>query len=363
MNIGDMVINVVFNGAEQASASIGKTEKSFDGLRKMSLELKAAIVATAYAAGKMITDSGERAADLQRTNAITGESVVLLQKYTHATEQAGLSGVALSQSVYGIQKAFAGINTMSGGPSELPLANMILSQTDQSQITPEEAQSEIGKGHLIEYLMPKLIAIAKAAKEHKEIPGIGPLSEAMALRAAESMGFNADTFAGAAEGAYDPANIQNQFATSEQNVKKRMHLYKGAVQIKQAVEYGTDQAAGAVDEIGDNAKKHLKKQFEKTLKDSKNLNFQKDFGGGANIGPIDEFLKQSNKKLLENAVAPSSRSVASSAPSEKPVQQNSFNINQVFNNVDKSDAQDVADSFKKEVVAAYRVATAQLQRG
>lgn len=117
MQVGEMFVKLGIKGDASATKGIDKVRGGLEDVKKMSLQAKAAIVGVVFGLQRLMTGSMQQGVALQQFANFTGMSTKALQQYQFAARQAGLQNEEITQSVVGMQSAFAQLK-LNKGPQE-----------------------------------------------------------------------------------------------------------------------------------------------------------------------------------------------------------------------------------------------------
>lgn len=121
MQIGELFVNLGIKGSDKTVGAITNVKKGLSETASVSLEAKAAIVSAMYALERLFQTSGSRGTSLTNFNALTGESVQMLQKWEYAGQQAGVSAQEFEGSLKAVKSAMTNMLLGKGAPEGLGL--------------------------------------------------------------------------------------------------------------------------------------------------------------------------------------------------------------------------------------------------
>ncbi len=138
LKVGEMFVNLGVNGSEKTVGALQATSKGMTGLKSMSLEAKAAIVATFYMIGKLVSETGRIGTGFLNFKALTGVSTKQLQQYQYALRQVGGSNEEMAQTFQTLQTAMMNMMAGKGAPATLAMMMTTL-RNNKVKIDPTES--------------------------------------------------------------------------------------------------------------------------------------------------------------------------------------------------------------------------------
>lgn len=106
-SVGELFVNLGIKGSDKTISAIVSVGDGMKGLASMSLEAKAAIIATLYALEKITQASVNFGNKMSNLSIFTGENVEILQQWGKAAEKAGVSFEDGTGSIKAMQMAMA----------------------------------------------------------------------------------------------------------------------------------------------------------------------------------------------------------------------------------------------------------------
>ncbi len=119
--IADLYIALGIQGAGKTIKALDDTGKGLKGLASLSLEVKAALLAAAYAMEKLMMGSAKAGSALQNFEAVTGLSTKKLQEWQYAGQQVGVAADDVAGSIKSVQGAMTKMLMNEGAPKGLAL--------------------------------------------------------------------------------------------------------------------------------------------------------------------------------------------------------------------------------------------------
>lgn len=117
--IANLLVNIGVKGDGQAEKSLKTVRTSLEDIKLSAVAVKAALIGTVYELQQMTAKSGDIGTSLSQFNALTGQSVVMLQKFQYAGRQAGASAEDVQSSIEGISQAASNMLTGKAPPEAL----------------------------------------------------------------------------------------------------------------------------------------------------------------------------------------------------------------------------------------------------
>lgn len=158
MKIGEFFVQLGVKGAEKTVGALSSIRTGMSDLGAMSLEAKAAILATAYALERLMASSGKTGTELTNFNALTGISAQTLQQYQFAAAQVGISNEEIASSFKSVQNVMTSMRFGKGAPEGMAMMMETLQRGGES-FDPNRAKTDI------EYVMRKLQEYANLEKD------------------------------------------------------------------------------------------------------------------------------------------------------------------------------------------------------
>jgi len=116
MKIGEAFVELLFQGGEQAKKELSHIKVGLKGIKEMSLETKAALLAVAYGLSSAFNAYGSKAMGLQEFGASTGLSTQKLQQWQVAAMGMGVSAEQVAGSMKNLQNITDNIDLNKGAP-------------------------------------------------------------------------------------------------------------------------------------------------------------------------------------------------------------------------------------------------------
>lgn len=140
-NIGDLYVNLGVKGSEKTVGALGDVKKGMGDIKSISLEAKAAILATVYGLEQMTSSSLQLGNSLQNTSTLIGVSEQVLYRYGTAARAVGGTLEDVQGSFEKIFDLGAKIATGQSRPKGLEYINSILGPMGKA-ITQQEMEQD-----------------------------------------------------------------------------------------------------------------------------------------------------------------------------------------------------------------------------
>lgn len=126
MKIAEMFVNLGINGTEKTVGAIEGVKKGMGGLKDMSLEAKAALLAVFYAVGRLVSSTGTVGTGLLNLGTILGISTKQIQQYDYAARQMGMTNQDLEGSLKSLQGTMTKTLMGEGAPKGLGRVSLLV---------------------------------------------------------------------------------------------------------------------------------------------------------------------------------------------------------------------------------------------
>lgn len=140
MEIGQLFLNLGIKGADKTVGALTNVKKGLGEVGSMSLEAKAGILGAMYALEQLFASSGRAGTDLTNFNAVTGESVQMLQQYQYAARQVGVSNSDVESSFKTLQSAMAKTAMGQAPPAGLAQVSLALQRAGLGGINQKDVE-------------------------------------------------------------------------------------------------------------------------------------------------------------------------------------------------------------------------------
>lgn len=154
-SIGEFFVNLGVKGSEKTLGALTSVKTGISDLSNISLEAKAAILATVYALERLMSSSAKTGTNIQNFNSLTGISGKTLQQYQYAAAQVGISNEEMAGSFKSIQNVMTAMRFGKGAPEGMA---MLMGKLG-GNFDPNRAKTDT------EYVMRKLQEYANLEKD------------------------------------------------------------------------------------------------------------------------------------------------------------------------------------------------------
>jgi len=116
MQVGELFVAIGVKGVEKTVSAFENVYKGIDGVKKVSLEAKAAILSAIYAFEKLSQSAIQTGTHLGSVASYLGIGVKELQQWEYAAQQAGISNEQFESSLMSVYKVISDIRSGEGAP-------------------------------------------------------------------------------------------------------------------------------------------------------------------------------------------------------------------------------------------------------
>lgn len=117
MNIGELFVNLGIKGGKDTQNTLKGVKGGMKDIKSVSIEAKAAIVATIYTLKNLMQQSTQNGVALTQFSNLTGQSTKKLQQWQYANKMAGGTAEEVTGVVTSMQQAFAQLE-LGEGPAK-----------------------------------------------------------------------------------------------------------------------------------------------------------------------------------------------------------------------------------------------------
>jgi hypothetical protein len=206
MNIGELFVNLGVKGGGETQKTLKGVKGGMKDVKSMSLEAKAAIIATVYGLKQLMSQSMQQGTALTQFTNLTGQSIKKLQQWQYVNKLAGGTAEEVTGVVTGMQQAFAQLELGEGPAKYLGLFAEGLAEVQESFDTT--------KMNDVFYILEKARAFINSPSAKANI---GVANEALS-----SMGISPSMIAGLRGGAFSDRalNAAPTYSEGEANALK-----------------------------------------------------------------------------------------------------------------------------------------------
>lgn len=198
-SIGEFFVNLGVKGSEKTLGALTSVKTGISGLADVSLEAKAAILATVYALERLMSGTAKTGTNISNFNSLTGISGKTLQQYQYAAAQVGISNEEMASSFKSVQNVMTAMRFNKGAPEGMAMLTGALG----GKFDPNRAKTDT------EYVMKKLQEYFNIEKDIGKRNLVG-----------KSFGLGEGTMAAMSRNAFKPETLSKAPVFSDKEVSQ-----------------------------------------------------------------------------------------------------------------------------------------------